>query len=88
MEGMSEVDESRLLEEVRSAAETIRISENVAREARERRAEAIRAADDAGVPREDIAAAAGVQWPMSRQRWSQLRLGNMTSTEWMERVRR
>jgi hypothetical protein len=44
-------------------------------DARARRAEAIRAAEDAGVPRADIAAAAGLQWPMSRQRWSQLRKG-------------
>ena len=40
--------------------------------ARARRAEAINAADDAGVPRDQIAAAAGLKWPMSRQRWSQL----------------
>jgi len=41
--------------------------------ARKARADAIAAADDAGVPRELIAAAAGLQWPMTRQRWSQLR---------------
>ena len=39
------------------------------------RSAAICAADDAGVPRELIARAAGLQWPMSRQRWSQLRGG-------------
>jgi len=44
-------------------------------EARQARAAAIRAADDAGIDRALIAEAAGLTWPMSRQRWSQLRNG-------------
>ena len=83
-------DQNELLEQVRLSADGMRsveVEHNAAMkramqevsearlQARRRRAEAIRAADDAGVPREAIAAAAGLQWPMSRQRWSVLRKG-------------
>ena len=59
--------------------EAFRVAHEQTREARQdartRRAEAIRAAEDAGIPREAIAEAAGIQWPVSRQRWSVLRRG-------------
>ena len=79
-------DQTHLLNAVRAAAGTVTAAE-VARletmqqiaedsqKARQARAEAIRAADDAGIPRQLIAEAAGLAWPMSRQRWSQLRHG-------------
>ena len=61
-----------LLDAVRQAAAEM-ITARATRQAQKHRAEAIRAADAARVPREDIAAAAGLKWPMNRQRWSQLK---------------
>ena len=77
------IDQQILLDNVKAASEALaaahaRALEAVAKatqENRAARAQAIRAADDAGVPRELIAAAAGLSWPVSRQRWSQLRNG-------------
>jgi len=66
-------DQQRLLDAVAAVGDRIAKANDMVRDARRARAAAIRAADDAKVPRELIAAAAGVQWPMSRQRWSQLR---------------
>ena len=73
----------RLLEDVRAAdanmstvhAQALANVARVTAEARQARAAAIRAADDAGIDRALIAEAAGLTWPMSRQRWSQLRNG-------------
>jgi uncharacterized membrane protein len=76
MEAVTELEREAFREAHRAALTAARQRTADARnEARQRRAEAIRAADDAGVPRELIAAAAGLQWPMSRQRWSKLRTG-------------
>jgi hypothetical protein len=68
-------DQTPLLGAVRDAAAGMDAATKAHTEAFQARAEAIRAADDAGVDRAEIAAAAGLSWPMSRQRWHQLRNG-------------
>ena len=40
------------------------------------RGSAMAAAEALGVPREDIVKAAGLSWPMSKQRWSEAKQGN------------
>ncbi len=76
---MTEEMKTHLLSDVRESSEQMkairRDYQEATMEASRRRAAAIRAADDAGVPRELIAEAAGLSWPLSRQRWSDLRRG-------------
>ena len=67
--------DDRRLAAVKQAAAAMAAAESARLEARQARAAAIRAADDAGIDRALIAEAAGLTWPMSRQRWSQLRNG-------------
>jgi hypothetical protein len=66
-----------LLQSIRSAATLISDLQTTyatdMAEARKRRATAIRAAEEAGISKEVIAAAAGLQWPMSNQRWWSIR---------------
>jgi hypothetical protein len=45
------------------------------RRARSQRGQAVTAADDAGIDRDEIAKAAGIDWPVSSGRWSQIRAG-------------
>jgi len=72
-------EQEQLLEAVRLASaevEGIRQKyKEIAQEARQRRATAIRAASDAGIDKELIVRSAGLKWPVSRQRWSELRKG-------------
>jgi len=78
---MTDTQQAKLLINVRTAARAMETAHQAALQAvkdatskaRAARSAAIRAADDAGVPRELIADAAGLRWPMSRQRWSELR---------------
>ncbi|MDR1213850.1 MAG: hypothetical protein LBK54_07205 [Propionibacteriaceae bacterium] len=70
-EGMAEAERARATAIRRALLEVA----DTRRRATLRRAEAIRAADDAGIPREAIAEAAGLKWPMTRQRWSKVRQG-------------
>lgn len=61
-------EQERLLQAVRDAVEAKKVATRA-------RATAIGAADDAGVPRDLIAEAANLSWPVRYQRWSQLRKG-------------
>jgi len=72
---VSEVKKARLLRDCRKAAEAMEKAQEAAVAAKEARRRALVAADDAKVPREEIAGACGLQWPLSRARWSQIRRG-------------
>ncbi len=74
---MDDAEKRRLLQAVRDAKARMDELRAARERARLDRADAIRLADDAGVPREEIAEAAGVGWPVSRPRWSQLRAGKL-----------
>jgi len=69
------VSDTDILDALREVAQVIADADAAAIDGRRRRSELIRAADGAKIPREKIAAAAGLRWPVSRQRWSVLRRG-------------
>ena len=76
---MDDAEKQQLLQAVEDATLAIVPARAEAKrlmdEARLARAAAIRAADDAGVPREEIAKVAGAKWPMSSAAWSRIRRG-------------
>ena len=74
---MDDADKQQYLQAVRDAKAIMEELSAARERARLSRADAIKAADDAGVPREEIAEAAGVGWPISRSRWHQLRSGKL-----------
>jgi len=69
------VEEKELLAAVAAATQARKEAKELLARLKAERAAAIRAADDAGVPREAIARAAGAKWPQSYSGWSQLRGG-------------
>ena len=72
---VSEQEKTRLLQAVRKAAEKMDAAALERVSGRVERGQAIIAAEAAGIQREEIAEAAGLKWPMTRARWSQLRRG-------------
>ncbi len=72
---MDEKRKAELLKACEDAAEALVVAREAHDLAMAARRKALVEADDAGVDRELIADACGLQWPLSRNRWSQLRRG-------------